>query len=162
MVAGHKSRHFFLVPKKGLRESRNFRTAKNVYSTMFLHATKGVCAMNMGIRIQTLLDEKGLSRREFARRLNINYSTVTGYLKDRRLPDCETLLKMSILLNTSTDYLIGRTTIRHHRDLYYTEKEGVLVSNFRNLSPDMQQVLINISSCLRFTPHKERTFWKQD
>ena len=118
--------------------------------------------MNMGVRIQTLLDEKGLSRREFARRLNINYSTVTGYIKDRRLPDCETLLKMSILLNTSTDYLIGRTTIRHHRDLYYTEKEGVLISNFRSLSPDMQQVLINISSCLRITLHKERTFWKQD
>ena len=72
------------------------------------------------------------------------------------------LLKMSILLNTSTDYLVGRTTIRHHRDLYYTEKEGILISNFRNLSPDMQQVLINISSCLRFTPHKERSFWKQD
>ena len=118
--------------------------------------------MNIGIRIQTLLDEKGMSRREFARRLDITYSTATGYLKDRRLPDCETLSEMSVLLNTSTDYLIGRTTIRHHRDLYYTEKEGLLISNFRTLSPDMQQILINISSCLRFTPHKERTFWKQD
>lgn len=118
--------------------------------------------MNMGIRIQTLLDEKGISRREFARRLNINYSTAAGYIQDRRLPDCETLYKMSILLNTSTDYLIGRTTIRHHKDLYYTESEGILVSNFRNLSPDMQQVLINISSCLRITPQKERSFWKQD
>jgi transcriptional regulator with XRE-family HTH domain len=129
---------------------------------MFLQETKGVFIMNIGIRIQTLLDEKKMSRREFARRLDINYSTATGYLKDRRLPDCETLFKMSVLLNTSTDYLIGRTTIRHHRDLYYTEKEGILISNFRTLSPDMQQVLINISSCLRFTPHKERTFWKQD
>ena len=116
--------------------------------------------MNMGKRIQTLLDEKGISRREFARLLHINYSTAAGYIQDRRLPDCETLLNMSILLNTSTDYLIGRTTIRHHKDLYYTETEGVLISNFRSLSPDMQKVLINISSCLRVTPHKEYSFWK--
>ena len=118
--------------------------------------------MNMGTRIQILLEEKKISRSEFARRLHINYNTATGYIKDRRLPDCETLLKMSILLNTSTDYLIGRTTIRHHKDLYYTEKEGILISNFRNLSPDMQQVLINISSCLRTPPTKEYFFWKQN
>lgn len=118
--------------------------------------------MNIGTRIQILLDEKGLSRREFARRLHINYSTAAGYIQNRRLPDCETLLRMSILLNTSTDYLIGRTTIRHHKDLYYTETEGVLISNFRSLSPDMQKVLINISSCLRITPQQERSFWKQD
>ncbi len=118
--------------------------------------------MNIGIRIQILLEEKGISRSEFARRLNINYSTAAGYIQGRRLPDCETLLKMSILLNTSSDYLIGRTTIRHHKDLYYTENEGLLISNFRSLSPDMQQVLINISSCLQIQPHKEHTFWKQD
>ena len=116
--------------------------------------------MNIGTRIQILLDEKRISRSEFARLLHINYNTATGYIKNRRLPDCETLFKMSVLLNTSTDYLIGRTTIRHHKDLYYTEKEGILVSNFRNLSPDMQQVLINISACLRTPPVKEYSFWK--
>lgn len=116
--------------------------------------------MNIGTRIQILLDEKGISRSEFARLLHINYNTATGYIQNRRLPDCETLLKMSILLNTSTDYLIGRTTIRHHKDLYYTENEGILISNFRNLSPDMQQVLINISACLHKSFPKEDSIWK--
>lgn len=117
--------------------------------------------MNIGIRIQTLLEEKNISRREFAQLLHVNYSTATGYIQNRRLPDCETLLQMSILLNTSTDYLIGRTTIRHHKDLFYTETEGILISNFRSLSPDMQQILIDISSCLRNAPHREASFWKQ-
>lgn len=116
--------------------------------------------MNIGARIQTLLTEKGMSRREFAKLLHINYSTVTGYIQNRRLPDCETLLRMSILLNTSTDYLIGRTTIRHHKDLYYSEKEGILISNFRSLSPDMQQILINISGCLHVSDPKEFSIWK--
>ena len=110
--------------------------------------------MKIGTRLQNLLEEKDMSRRELARLLHLNYNTVTGYLSDRRLPDCETLLKMSIILNTSTDYLIGRTTIRHHKDLYYTESEGILVSNFRNLSPDMQRTLINISACLCTKPSK--------
>lgn len=116
--------------------------------------------MNIGTRIQTLLDEKELSRSEFARLLHINYNTASGYINNRRLPDCETLLKISILLNTSSDYLIGRTTIRHHKDLYYTQKEGILISNFRMLSPDMQQLLIRISACLQTTPNNELSFWK--
>lgn len=116
--------------------------------------------MNIGIRLQILLEEKNMSRSEFARLLHLNYSTVTGYINNRRLPDCETLLNMSILLNTSTDYLIGRTTIRHHKDLYYTETEGILVSNFRNLSPDMQQILVKISACLCNKPSKDYSFWK--
>ena len=118
--------------------------------------------MNIGTRLQNLLDEKNISRSEFARLLHINYSTVTGYLNNRRLPDCETLLNMSIILNTSTDYLIGRTTLHFHKDLYYTETEGILVSNFRNLSPDMQQILVNISSCLCKKTLKDYSFWKEN
>lgn len=116
--------------------------------------------MNIGTRLEILLDEKNISRSEFARLLHINYSTLTGYMNNRRLPDCETLLNMSILLNTSTDYLIGRTTIRHHKDLYYTETEGILVSNFRNLSPDMQQLLVKISACLCNKVPKDYSFWR--
>lgn len=118
--------------------------------------------MNIGTRLEILLDEKNMSRSEFARLLHINYSTLTGYMNNRRLPDCETLLNMSILLNTSTDYLIGRTTIRHHKDLYYTETEGILVSNFRNLSPDMQQILVKISACLCNKTPKEYSLWRAD
>lgn len=117
--------------------------------------------MNIGTRIQILLDEQGISRSEFARRLHINYSTVAGYIKNRRLPDCETLFKMSLLLKTSTDYLLGATNIRHPKEPYYSEQEGALISNFRSLSPDMKQVLINISSCLPQKTQKEYSFWKQ-
>ena len=117
--------------------------------------------MNIGTRIQTLLDEQNISRAEFARRLHINYSTAAGYIKNRRLPDCETLFEMSLLLKTSTDYLLGRTNVRHPKDPYYSEQEGTLISNFRNLSPDMQQILINISDCLPKKTLREYSFWKQ-
>ena len=116
--------------------------------------------MNIGSKIQLLLAEQCISRRDFAHQLHISYSTLCGYLHDRRQPDYETLLNISIVLNTSTDFLLGRTTIRHHRDLFYTENEGILINNFRSLSPDMQKLLINISACLHNPVPGENHFWK--
>ncbi len=116
--------------------------------------------MNIGTKIQALLTEQGISRNELALQLHIDYSTLCGYIYNRRQPDYETLLNMSIILNTTTDFLIGRTSIRYHRDLLYNEKEGILISNFRSLSPDMQQLLINISHCLHNLVLKEQRFWK--
>ena len=117
--------------------------------------------MDIGTQIQTLLDEQHISRRDFAEKLHIDYNTATGYIKNRRQPDCETLLRISILLNTSTDYLLGRTKLRHHRDLSYSEQESILVNNFRNLPPDTQQLLIRISACLYTTPTNHFSIWKK-
>ena len=116
--------------------------------------------MKIGNNIQTLLTEQGISRKELALQLHIDYSTLCGYIYNRRQPDYETLLKMSILLNTSTDFLIGRTSIRYHKDLSYNEKESTLVNNFRSLPPDMQQLLINFSHSLHNLVLKEEHFWK--
>lgn len=116
--------------------------------------------MNIGTRITILMEEEGISRQEFASRLNMNYNTLTGYILNHRVPDCHTLLQMSEALNTSCDYLMGRTNIRHHRDLFYSENEGLLISNFRRLPPDMQQNLLDISKCLYKNYLKESGFWK--
>lgn len=116
--------------------------------------------MNIGTRLCILLEEEDISRREFAERLHINYNTANGYIKNRRLPDCQTLFQMAKLLNTSTDYLMGLTNIKHHRDLYYSDSEGHLISNYRSLSPDLQKVLLDISCCLYKSQPKEFSIWK--
>ena len=116
--------------------------------------------MNIGTKVQILLTEQNISRREFAKRLHISYSTLCGYLHNRRQPDYETLLNMSEILNTSTDFLLGRTAVRYHRDLFYAENEGILINNFRSLSPDMQTLLIKISNCLHGPAPKDHHFWK--
>ena len=116
--------------------------------------------MKIGNNIKILLTEQGISRKELALQLHIDYSTLCGYISNRRQPDYETLLKMSIILNTSTDFLIGRSSIRYHKDLFYNEKESILINNFRSIPPDMQQLLINISHCLHNLILKEQHFWK--
>lgn len=101
--------------------------------------------MDVGARILTLLEAEGISRHEFAERLHISYSTANGYILNRRLPDCEMLFHMADVLHSSSDYLIGRTNLRYYKDLNYAPKESLLVSNFRSLNPEMQQLLISIS-----------------
>ena len=117
--------------------------------------------MNIGANIEHLLIEQGISRKDFAKQLHVDYSTLCGYIKNRRQPDCETILKMSILLNTSIDSLFGYTSIPYSKDLRYTETESILVSNFRSLSPDMQQLLIRVSLCMPRSSYPEQTIWKK-
>lgn len=104
--------------------------------------------MDVGARILTLLDAEGISRHEFAKQLHISYSTANGYILNRRLPDCEMLFRMADVLHSSSDYLIGRTNLKYYKDLNYSPKESLLVSNFRSLNPDMQELLINISESI--------------
>lgn len=101
--------------------------------------------MNLGSRILLLMTEQGLSRHEFATRLHVDYSTINGYILNRRLPDCEMLLQIAEALNSSSDYLLGRTNLRFPKDLNYSPKESLLISNFRSLDPDMQDLLIHLS-----------------
>lgn len=104
--------------------------------------------MDIGTRIIALLEAEGISRHEFASRLHISYSTANGYILNRRLPDCEMLFRMADVLNSSSDYLIGRTNIKYYKDLDYSPLESLLVSNFRSLNPEMQALLISLSESI--------------
>lgn len=125
--------------------------------------------MDVGARILSLLETEGLSRHEFAKRLHITYNTLNGYILNRRLPDCEILFHMADILNSSSDYLIGRTNLKYYKDLNYSPDEGLLISNFRALNPEMQEVLISISASMyqaqkhASSPPANQTFsiWKE-
>lgn len=56
-----------------------------------------------------LLSEKNISQKEFARTLNSNPSTINKYIKGTRFPEPLTLIRISELFNTTTDYLLGET-----------------------------------------------------
>ncbi len=104
--------------------------------------------MDMGSRLRSLMEEQNLSQKEFADILHIDYHTVNGYVKNRRQPDCEMLLRIAECLNSSTDYITGRTTIRYQKDAGCSREEGVLVGNFRGLNAEMRQTLLDISISL--------------
>lgn len=109
--------------------------------------------MNLGERIQTLLDEKQITQRELAEKLHVTPNTINGYIKNRRIPDCATLVQIAQNLDTSSDYLLGNTTCRSLPWLEISPIEDILLTNYRGLDDHHKQVLVNISACLYNNGH---------
>lgn len=67
--------------------------------------------MTIGDRISKLRKQKGYNRTEFAIKLNIPYTTLRNYETGTREPGHAFLIQAANLLEVSTDYLLGLTSI---------------------------------------------------
>lgn len=61
----------------------------------------------LGQRISELRSSMGWSQVELAKRLNISKQTVSNWENENIQPSIEMLIRISKLLNVSTDYLLG-------------------------------------------------------
>ena len=64
----------------------------------------------LGRRISSLLIEKNLTQKEFAKQTNLNEVTVGRYINDKREPTASVLKTIADVLDVSTDYLTGKST----------------------------------------------------
>lgn len=104
--------------------------------------------MHPGIRIQKLLVKEGITQRRMATDLNMNPNTVNGYVRQRRLPDCITLVRIAEYLSTSVDYLLGNTEVSAFPERSVSEEEGSLLSNYRVLDEEQRRILLEMSAFL--------------
>lgn len=65
----------------------------------------------LGERLKSLRQEKGLSQRDLAKKLNISASAIAMYETSKREPDSELLKRISEFFGVSIDYLLGTTDI---------------------------------------------------
>lgn len=65
--------------------------------------------MTIGKRIQALRYQAGMSQRELADKIDMNYSVMNRVESDKRSLRDEELIKIAEALEVSTDYLLGRT-----------------------------------------------------
>lgn len=110
--------------------------------------------MNLGERIQSLLDEKGISQRELAASLHMHPNTLNGYIRNRRCPDCETVAKIASFLGTTSDYLLGNTQTCVPPTPRFSSGEGLLLSNYRSLDESGKHLLEEISIVLCSNMHR--------
>ncbi|MGM0882085.1 MAG: helix-turn-helix domain-containing protein [Bacillota bacterium] len=64
--------------------------------------------MSLGTRIKHLRTERGLTQQEIASQLEMGRSNFGHIENDRVTPTSEDLQKIADILNTTTDYLLGR------------------------------------------------------
>ena len=104
--------------------------------------------MQIGTRIKTLLTELGIPQCRLAYDLNLAPNTVNGYIKNRRLPDCQTLSQIARYLGTNVDYLLGNTDVRVYPHLPLNEKETHILNLYRSMSPEQQHIFEELSAAL--------------
>lgn len=63
--------------------------------------------MTFGARLRRLREEKGLRQEDLGLSLNVGKSTVSQWENDLRVPDTNTLLRLSQFFTVSIDYLLG-------------------------------------------------------
>jgi len=92
--------------------------------------------MSFGRRLKELREEKNLSQIELSKNLNISNSALSLYESDRRTPDFETLKRIALFFDVSTDYLLGLTDIRK-----YDLKNGSRILYLPNLPEEAVKLL---------------------
>lgn len=65
--------------------------------------------MNIGRRILTLLEKKGMSQRALANEIGVTETSISRYISGQRVPKANIVVYMADALNTTTDYILGRT-----------------------------------------------------
>ena len=90
-------------------------------------------------KLREARNEKGLSQKEVAKRINLTQQTYSDYETGRTNPDIETLIEIANILETSVDYILGRSddfgniTIKEKSPSKITSEEQALLDDFRSL-----------------------------
>lgn len=70
----------------------------------------------LGARLKEAREQKRLTQMEVAQRLGISNGTLSGYERDYRDPDTDTLSRLANLYDVSIDWLKGRTKESYKKD----------------------------------------------
>lgn len=65
--------------------------------------------MNIGARIKPLLEKKGMTQRDLAHEIGCTETSISRYISGERMPKANIIVYMADALNTTTDYILGRT-----------------------------------------------------
>lgn len=94
-------------------------------------------------RIKKLRESKKMTQVQLASELNVAQETISGYEIGRIVPPADMLVKLADSLNTSADFLLGRTDcLTSPCDTALTASESNLLYHFRRLSAQKQQRVI--------------------
>ena len=77
-------------------------------------------------RLKFLRNEKGVLQKDVAEYLNISTSAYGFYEQGKRVPDTETITKLSNYYNVSIDYLLGKSNIKESAEELLKDKRSTI------------------------------------
>ena len=115
--------------------------------------------MTFGERLEQLILLGNTSRQVLSDYLNISVSTLSCYTNDKRRPEYELLVRIAEYFGTSTDYLLGNTSIYCPDSVSDpSENEIILLQLCHQMSLSGQEHLVEQAKLLlRFDGHQDIT-----
>ena len=92
-------------------------------------------------RLKQLRISKRMTQVRLGMELGVSQETISGYEINKAVPPADMLVKLADCLNTSVDYLLGRTDIKNYDTMYesdLTETEIKVINLFRILPEEKQ------------------------
>ena len=88
-------------------------------------------------RLKQLREAENLTQLRLAMELNVSQETISGYEIGKAVPPAEMLVKLADTLDTSVDYILGRTDIKSTlRASELSEQEAEILTILRKQPED--------------------------
>ncbi len=102
--------------------------------------------MTFGEKLKEVLDQKDITQKKFAAKVNISESAISDYVNNRRLPNIILICDFAKELGVSVDYLLDYKPNSDSIALSPTELE--LIKTLRTLPKEKQDLLISLIDML--------------
>lgn len=98
--------------------------------------------------LKVLRKEYGISQQQLADSIGVSQPSINKYENHNIEPDFDILMRLADYFNTSVDYIIGYTEIRHKiehiEETYLNCEESHLIRQYRSLKKEQQACITNL------------------
>jgi transcriptional regulator with XRE-family HTH domain len=107
-------------------------------------------AHDIGANITKARKQRGLSQKELSEKIGITQALLSHYETGKRIIPVEIVVQISISLNTSTDFLLGKDSSTKTDSHLPSRRVLQRLQKIENLPPNQQKVLLkNIDMFLK-------------
>lgn len=94
-------------------------------------------AIEIGNRIKEKQKEKNFKQKDIIEKTGISKAAISNYISGARVPDTESALKLSLVLETSIEWLLtGKTTNEN-----FSEDEKEIIHCYKQAAPAIQEAV---------------------
>ena len=107
-------------------------------------------------RLKSLRNEKGVLQKDVAEYLKISTSAYGFYEQGKRIPDVETLNKLSDYYNVSIDYLLGKSNVKESaEDIINDDTLTLALHNDNGIDEELpEEAKKEIEDFIEYVKHK--------
>lgn len=96
----------------------------------------------MQTRIKQLRQEMNMTQVRLSIELEVSQETISAYEQGKYLPSIHTLIKLSHIFNTSIDYILGLSEVKHpNSQTFISEEYYNLINNYKKLNANQKKLL---------------------